>query len=97
MMVEAVVIGVGPKSFTLFMPALGIEHRSCVDDIDGIQHVDHDAVNECLTIGRAPVDGCWSSITLRMLCKLNVKVSCRPKPPLGVAVEIVGVAADSPL
>lgn len=95
--VEAVVIGVGPKSFTLQLPSLGIENRACVDDIDGVESVQHDEASESLTITRSSTMNGWTSIKMRIFSKLKVKVSCRPKPPLEVAVEILGFVAESPL
>mmetsp|Transcript_18645 Transcript_18645/g.22144 ORF Transcript_18645/g.22144 Transcript_18645/m.22144 type:complete len:978 (+) Transcript_18645:55-2988(+) len=96
---EAVVIGVGPKSYTLQIPSLGIEHRACVDDIDGVDSVQHDEASESLTITRSAQSSetSWTSLQLRIFCKIKVKVSCRTKPPLDVAVDLLSFVEESPL
>lgn len=92
------VIGVGPKSFTLHFPSLGVEHRASVDNIQGLQSVDHDATKESLVLTRSPcASEEWTCIDIRLFAKLRVKVSCRPKPPLDIAVEILGTVTASPL
>ena len=110
---DAVVIGVGAKSFTIFVPELGLEGRVFVDQMGaaGGQQVAgaFDEASEVLTLTRPPsaagggevgagaAGGGWTELQLEIFAMVRVAVRCRPKPPLDLDFDVVHLAAPSPL
>lgn len=100
-------IGVGKRSFTLLVPRLGLEKRLHVDVVDAGLLVEWKEEAQILTLSRAraadapagdaAVKKPWQRLELRPFVRLAVKLSCRAKPPLDVAIDILGPQRESPL
>ena len=54
-----------------------------------------------LTLNRAGPAGedgsSWASLDVQVFARLRVRATCRPKPPLEVALVVLGLVSPSPL
>jgi len=99
MTTDAIVIGVGEKSFTVLILELGIEMRLFVDQMDGITS-SFDKENQKITLvsssssssssksskGRSPE---FDRLVIGLMSPVVVYVSAKETPPIDIRVTVI--------
>jgi DIS3-like exonuclease 2 len=95
-----VVVSIGQKTFTVFVPSLGIsalvfldEHKDWIKS----QPMDENAVmGRRIKLERiAGHNGeRWSELMIKSFTKIRIKCKCQEKPPIGVKLELEGPWTD---
>lgn len=95
-----VVLSVGQKTFTVFVPRLGISTILFLDE--HTEWLKYQPMDENNVMGRriklervARHDGeSWKEITIKNFAKIRVKCKCQDKPPISVKLELEGPWTD---
>ncbi|KAL7550644.1 hypothetical protein ACHAWF_016364 [Thalassiosira exigua] len=104
--VLGVCLGVGEKTFTVFVPSLGMSTRVFLqeheDEFNINAYVDAGGKRRIVISpksnpmpGMEPVAGeatgtSWKSLDIRVFTKLDVACTCKMQPPIDVRVKVVG-------
>lgn len=88
-----VVVSVGVKTFTVFVPSLGISQTVFLDE-----HSSDDLEVKVVESGRKMVlvnnninaNNGWTKLIVKVFSKLCVSCQCKPRPPIDVSLHVVG-------
>ena len=98
---DAVVIGIGEKSFTVLVMDYSFDCRLFVDNMHNVEST-YDAKTRSLSLTHNPHASNsqqsphnFLQITNTLMSKVRVKLSANMKPPISVRVDFVGAIVDS--
>ena len=94
-----VVLSVGEKTFTVFVPDLGVSAKVFCDEqkdlVKAEPYTVHNHQRRIKLIRKGGGSSAWREIDVKVFTKLKVAVLCKEKPPMDIAVKLEGPWTES--
>jgi len=86
-----IVMSVGEKTLTVFVPSLGVRQKVFLDDHHHFEYTAKKKKKQIILRHNGTENDChWDEVTIEIFAKITVTCRCREKPPLDVSLLVVG-------
>jgi len=84
-----VVVGVGEKTFTVFVPDLGLNESVFLDEH---KHLKSEVKEKkrWIILRKKKEDDSWKELNIKLFTRLRVSCECRQRTPIDVKIKVVG-------